>query len=559
MRRFVVLALAGAMFVACSGRGPQTVGAQPSWRGGKIPDGGGAPPQVTSPVTFAPSGQPALRYNEPVQAPPKSALGDAVIAAVREEALKAGTSVPVADARLFRACAELSEIVPEEGIITYSLVEFALQRNGIIEPSPHLLVVWGDIDSPVEIAKQLRPRLAEILIDGATARIGIGGAKRAPDGTGAIVFALQGSGVTTAPVPRQVKANGGFTLDATVDARYRSPEVFVTRSSGATERLDLKVGGNPNVFKAQVECGAHTGRQQVEITASDAQGSTVLANFPVWCASEPPLSVTVQPSFDDQPVSDPKEAEKRLLAMVNRDRVAAGLSALAWDDKVADVARGHSTEMRTTKVVAHISPKTGSAADRVRAAKIKTALVLENVARAYGLGEAHQGLMNSPGHRANLMSSSATHTGFGVIFGEEVSGRREIFITQVFTRVPPKVEADKAAEIVTQKIVAAGPVTANPKLTVIAKEWAEQLASGKTREQTYPLMRRKVDTLGATYQRVSSVITAASELDSIDGKSLLGDSKIDDIGVGVAQGPHPEIGDGALWIVVLIAEKRPGR
>ena len=103
-----------------------------------------------------------------------------------------------------------------------------------------------------------------------------------------------------------------------------------------------------------------------------------------------------------------------LLALVNRDRQVAGLPGLLWDEHVADVARGHSTEMRRTKIVAHLSPVTGSAADRVRAAKIKTAVVLENVARAYGLGEAHQGLMNSPGHRANLMSHAATHLGIGV-------------------------------------------------------------------------------------------------------------------------------------------------
>jgi len=555
MRRYVGLAIF-AVLAACSGRGPQSIaGTQPSWRGGGSNPEKSVRVEQAKPVTFAPSGQPAARYNEPLQAPPRSALGDAVVAAVKEEATKAGTAVPVADARLFRACAELSEVVPEEGIITYSLVEFALHRNGIIEPSPHLLVVWGDIDSPEAIANQLRPRLAEILTDGATARVGIGAAKRMSDGTGAVVFALQGSGVSTSPIPRQVKAGGAFALDAVVDARYRSPEVFITRNSGATERLDLKLG-TANGFKTQVECGSNTGKQQIEITASDQQGSTVLANFPVWCGAEPPLSLTVQPSYDDQPVADPVEAEKRLLAMVNRDRQASGLHALLWDDKVANVARGHSTEMRTTKVVAHISPKTGSAADRVRGAKIKTALVLENVARAYGLGEAHQGLMNSPGHRANLTSTTATHVGIGVVFGDEVSGRREIFITQVFTRVPPKVDPAKAAGMVHQKINAAQPVGSNPKLVGIAQEWAEQLAAGKSREQTYPIMRRKVDTLGGSYLRVSSVITAASELDSIDGKSLLGESRVDDIGVGIAQGNHPEIGEGAIWIVVLLAQKR---
>ena len=68
----------------------------------------------------------------------------------------------------------------------------------------------------------------------------------------------------------------------------------------------------------------------------------MLANFPVWCASAPPASVTVDPRHDDVAVTSPVDAEHRLLADVNRDRLAAGLPALLWDDRLAEVARGHS-------------------------------------------------------------------------------------------------------------------------------------------------------------------------------------------------------------------------
>jgi uncharacterized protein YkwD len=555
--RFVVGVALALLAAACPPKSPQSVGQQPSWRDGNGSAGPGSasPAKPIGPVTFAPSSEPAERYNEPLKNPPKSALGDAVMAALKTAAQQAGTTVPIADARLFRACAELAEVVPEEGVIGYSLVEFALQRNGIIEPSPHLLVVWGDIDSPQLIVEQLQPRLAEILADGATARVGIGAAKRMPDGSGAVVFALQGSGVTTSPIPRSLPANGSFVLDAVVDAKFKDPEVFVTYNDGVTERFTLKLG-HAGAFTTSVKCGARVGRQQVEITASDASGSTVLANFPVWCAAKAPASLTVDPSAEDAPVATTEEAEKRLLALVNRDRQAAGLAALQWDERVAQVSRAHSEEMRRTKNVAHISPTTGSAADRVRVAKIKTAVVLENVARAYGVGEAHQGLMNSPGHRANIMARGATHIGIGMIFGEEVSGRREIFITQVFTRIPPKVEASKAAEVVAQKINAAKPVATSARLAAIAQQLADQLAAGKTRDQAYPTVKKQVDALGSLYARVGSVITAAADLDAIDGGSLLGETKTDDIGVGVAQGPHPEIGEGAMWIVVLLAQKR---
>lgn len=133
----------------------------------------------------------------------------------------------------------------------------------------------------------------------------------------------------------------------------------------------------------------------------------------------------------------PAQAEQHLLASINRDRAAAGLPILLWDDAVAAVARRYSEEMRRTRVIAHISPTSGAATDRVRAASITTRVVLENVARAWGLDEAHRSLMNSPGHRANIMSTMATHIGIGVALGDASSGRRELFITQVFTRVAP--------------------------------------------------------------------------------------------------------------------------
>jgi len=509
-----------------------------------------------APVTFAPTSEPASRYNEPFQAPPPTALGDAVLAAVRDAAVQARLPAPAADARLFRACQELAEVVPEEGIVGYSVVEFALQRQGIIEPSPHLLVVWGDIAEPQLIVDQLRPRLAEILADGATARVGIGAAKRNPDGTGAVVFALQASGVATNPIPRALPPGGSLKLDAVVDTKFREPELFVTREDGSTERVAIETGRSGG-FKANVACGKHNGRQQVEITASDVSGSTVLANFPVWCGSEPPLAITIEPTRDGDEPTDAGDAEKRLLALMNRDRQAAGLPALLWDDRVAAVSRAHSEDMRKTKIVAHISPTTGSAADRVKAAGIKTAIVLENVARAYGVNEAHMGLMNSPGHRANMLAASAPHVGIGVVLGEEVSGRREMFLTQVFIRIPPKVERDKAADLVRDRINAVKPVSVNVKLAAVAQELADGLAAGKTRESLWPGARRKLDTMNAAYARVGSVISAVADIETVDGKQLVGDYKVDDIGVGVAQGNHPEIGEGAVWIVVLMAEKLP--
>jgi hypothetical protein len=102
-------------------------------------------------------------------------------------------------------------------------------------------------------------------------------------------------------------------------------------------------------------------------------------------------------------------------------------------------------------------------------------------------------------------------------------------------------------------------VKSSPQLTPVAQSLAEGLASGKTRDALWPGAKKKLDTLASVYVRVGSVVTAAADLEAVDGKELLGDYKADDVGIGIAQGMHPQIGEGAIWIVVLLAERVPAK
>ncbi len=429
------IAVAWLLLGACTGSPrPAPLGSPPSAAPAppveRVEDSGGA-------VTFAPSGESAARYNDAPPPIPSTLLGDAVAAVTREIAGQAGLPVPAADPRLFAACADLAELVPEHGgpdaTIDSSAIEFALQRHGIIEPGARLLFGWGEVGAPARFADQLRSKLGKALHDDAATRFGVGAALHRPDGFAAIVFALQGSSISTLPFPRVAAAGASIEIDAVIDPRYRDPEVFVTRDDGRTRELDIRPG-RPGGFVTQLACD-RIGRQQIEITGSDAAGSTVLANFPVWCGAAPPPSIRFDPATED-PADSPEQAERYLLDRINRDRAAAGLPELIWDSAVAAVARSHSEEMHRTGLVVHISQTTGAAVDRVRAAHIPSRVVLENVAHDYGVREVHRALMNSPGHRANLMSTAVTRIGIGVVFGELSPGPRELFITQLFTSAP---------------------------------------------------------------------------------------------------------------------------
>jgi len=547
--------LAGAIALVACGQGPRRVGGQPRWR--KIEaKGTTVAGSASGPITFAPTSAGAARYNDPpFLAAPSSRLGDAIITAVDDAARQLAVDPPLADGRLFAAADEIAEVVPDEGVVPYALVEFAMQHHGIIEPSPHLLVIWGPLDDPAAIVAQLKPRLAELLATGAGGRLGVGSSPGA-GGEGIVVVALQATAVTTRPIPRALPDGGAIRVEGEVSRGFRGPEVFVTNENGAVTRARTKASGAQK-FAAEIDCGREAGRLQIEITAVDAAGSSVLANFPVWCRQAAPLEITVAPSRDDTaPVATEAEAEARMFELINQDRAAAGLPTLAWDERAADVARAHSREMLATGQVAHVSTKTGTAADRVRAARIKTAAVLENIARAYGVGEAEEGLMNSPGHRANLMSRAVTHVGVGITFGEEIAGRREMFVTQVFIRVSPKIDPNAVTSRLREAIQGVKQLTSDTSLDRVARELAEALARGEDRKAASARASKSLDKVGGKYAKVGSVITTVADLDTLDAKVLVGDTIATHFGVGIAQGTHEELGEGAIFVVLLLGVAR---
>jgi uncharacterized protein YkwD len=66
---------------------------------------------------------------------------------------------------------------------------------------------------------------------------------------------------------------------------------------------------------------------------------------------------------------------------------------------------------------------------RMKAAGISFGAAGENLALAPTIKLAHQGLMNSPGHKANILSTHYRTVGMGIIY----AGQYGYMITQEFT------------------------------------------------------------------------------------------------------------------------------
>lgn len=122
------------------------------------------------------------------------------------------------------------------------------------------------------------------------------------------------------------------------------------------------------------------------------------------------------------------DLEQRMLDLVNKERAAAGLRPLVADPELTEVARQHSADMFARGYFAHDTPEGLSPFDRMRAANVHFLTAGENLALAPSLSVAHTGLMNSPGHRENILRPQFGRVGIGILDG----GIRGLMVSQEF-------------------------------------------------------------------------------------------------------------------------------
>lgn len=132
---------------------------------------------------------------------------------------------------------------------------------------------------------------------------------------------------------------------------------------------------------------------------------------------EPQSNQTVKLNFTVQDTTIDKTAEQEMFTMVNSQRTSRGLSALSWSEPLARVGRMHCMDMFNRGYFSHYTPEGLSPFDRMLAASITFNYAGENLALAPNVTLAMNGLMQSPGHRANILSVHFSKVGIGVIDG----------------------------------------------------------------------------------------------------------------------------------------------
>ncbi|GHI02043.1 RNA polymerase [Streptomyces cellostaticus] len=131
---------------------------------------------------------------------------------------------------------------------------------------------------------------------------------------------------------------------------------------------------------------------------------------PVRSARPTPTASAAPPA---QPA--PSGTVAQVVALVNKERAAAGCGPLTEDAQLEKAAQGHSDDMAARNFFDHTNPDGADPGRRITAAGYQWSTYGENIARGQQTPQAvMDSWMNSPGHRANILNCSFKNIGVGV-------------------------------------------------------------------------------------------------------------------------------------------------
>lgn len=107
--------------------------------------------------------------------------------------------------------------------------------------------------------------------------------------------------------------------------------------------------------------------------------------------------------------------EQEMLNLVNSARRSNGVAELKANLELTKVARIKSQDLVNNNYFAHNSPTYGTPFEMMKSFGITYRTAGENLAANSTVQAAHTALMNSSGHRANILNSSYTEIGIGIV------------------------------------------------------------------------------------------------------------------------------------------------
>ncbi len=367
----------------------------------------------------------ATRYADPA-----ATEADAVYA---ELVQSLGRTDVTYDPRLGQAARELAYQQSVLGnMVPADALDFLLEAAGAVDKSVLQALARTSADDATDPMAPVRKRILELVGPPSSAprRVGVGEALEPGARLGRTIAVLVSErSLLIQPVP--VKAQGGtkWVLTGALPPATRDPHGLILGPDGEFVEIPAR-SGDGGRFTLEVPVPRSPGRLVVSLLATGPHGPGPLLQVPVYVDVPPPelLETAIPP---DETLRDASEAELAAFALLNTDRARFGLPPLLRDLALDRIARAHSLDMRDNRWFGHWSDESGSPGDRLEAAGYRASGHAENVASARTIRGAQEGLLESLGHRRNILTTTLTHVGIGVV-GRQEGTKVQWLLTQLF-------------------------------------------------------------------------------------------------------------------------------
>jgi len=368
-------------------------------------------------------------------------------------------------------------------------------------------------------------------------------------------FSLMERKTVLAPFPAQVEAGRSYHLEGTFGPGYGGPILYVTSPLGTVVKLDGKHRGEQFFFDFTFP--RETGRYSLEVLVRGTKGPTVANLFPVFQGVDPDYGkenaeLEVDEDFD----CDPTVCERTLLGWVNTYRAQYKLSLLERDAKMDLIARGHSIDMQRNKFFGHQSPTTGNVGDRTKAQGVAFLKVTENLGKDTSLGKGFLGLLESPGHRMNLLDREVSRIGVGVAGGK---GQLK-FLTLNFLLpgkggAPGEVLSAFSSKLESLRRSSGVPaLKRDDRLEEVAREHSGFMlaeASVSSQLKTHPPLTDRLRQRTLRVRKLSVLVGKTKTPESMLTSEKLKSAEFDTLGLGVVEDPAEK---GMYWVTMILAK-----
>ena len=431
-----------------------------------------------------------------------------------------------------------------------AVIDLYARHLGLVEPTPHMLIMLQPNAAALE--RQIASDVTQLM---PTQHYTHFGAFSEPRGDGLLaVLVLSFRQLTLAPVPRSVTPDAKLLLRGSLSPGLNNAQLVITYPDGSNERSQPQAT-DPFVFEVKTH---GRGEHRLELIADSSDGIQVVANFPVYAGVPPTRELTLAADSGGAPL-DADQLAARLFELMNQERTRARRKPVQQDPRLAAVALAHSQDMQRNNFVAHTSPTTGTAVDRVKRAGIRTPVVLENIGRGYSAEEIHRGLMESPGHRENILNPDATHVGMGAIVMHE-DQQSAYLVTEVFARFATRVDLDAATSQLMADVAQArsrrglSPLKTDTKLSQLCARAAQSFFqdSALSKEQLIERLNQEAAKTQPAYTQLMAASVLISSVEEATKLQPWFDPKAHALAIGLAQGTRADTFQNAIILVALI-------